>query len=267
MLVKKKMKKFNKKKIILNIITLIFAMGIIYSCYSLIMYKIDEKNTKEQLKKIEENVEVVEIQENGSTEAIEESNNSNMNLMSADFDKLKSINSDVKGWITVNGTNINYPFVQGKDNSYYLRHSFDKSYNNAGWVFLDYKNNLLNDKNTVLYAHSMRNKTMFGSLRNILKNNWINNSNNHIIKLSTENENTLWQVFSVYHIKTTSDYIKTRFNSDNEFEKFINMISKRSFHNFNTEVSIDDKVLTLSTCYSNAERLVLHAKLIKREAK
>lgn len=267
MLVKKKMKKFNKKKIILNIITLIFAMGIIYSCYSLIMYKIDEKNTKEQLKKIEENVEVVEIEENGSTEVIEESNNSNMNLMNADFDKLKSINSDVKGWITVNGTNINYPFVQGKDNSYYLRHSFDKSYNNAGWVFLDYKNNLLNDKNTVLYAHSMRNRTMFGSLRNILKNNWVNNSNNHIIKLSTENENTLWQVFSVYHIKTTSDYIKTRFNSDNEFEKFINMISKRSFHNFNTEVSIDDKVLTLSTCYSNAERLVLHAKLIKREAK
>lgn len=255
------------KKIVLNIFTIIFVIGIAYSVYSLITYRIDEKNLKEQLKTIEENVEVVEIQENGSTEAIEESDNSNMNLMSADFDKLKSINSDVKGWITVNGTNINYPFVQGKDNSYYLRHSFDKSYNNAGWVFLDYKNNLLNDKNTVLYAHSMRNRTMFGSLRNILKNNWVNNSNNHIIKLSTENENTLWQVFSVYHIKTTSDYIKTRFNSDNEFEKFINMISKRSFHNFNTEVSIDDKVLTLSTCYSNAERLVLHAKLIKREAK
>ena len=254
------------KKKILNILIIIFAAGLIYSAYSLIMYKIDEKNTKNQLKKIEENVEVIEIEENSSIQQIESNNDSNLNLISTDFNKLKSINPDVKGWIKVNGTNINYPFVQGKDNSFYLRHSFDKSYNSAGWVFLDYKNNLLNDKNNVLYAHSMRNKTMFGSLRNILKNNWLKNSNNHIIKLSTENENTLWQVFSVYHIKTTSDYIKTTF-SNNEFESFINLISKRSYYNFNTSISKDDKILTLSTCYSNSERLVLHAKLIKRELK
>ncbi len=254
------------KKKILNILIIIFAAGLIYSAYSLIMYKIDEKNTRNQLKKIEENVEVIEIEENSSIQQIESNNDSNLNLISTDFNKLKSINPDVKGWIKVNGTNINYPFVQGKDNSFYLRHSFDKSYNSAGWVFLDYKNNLLNDKNNVLYAHSMRNKTMFGSLRNILKNNWLKNSNNHIIKLSTENENTLWQVFSVYHIKTTSDYIKTTF-SNNEFESFINMISKRSYYNFNTSISKDDKILTLSTCYSNSERLVLHAKLIKRELK
>ena len=103
--------------------------------------------------------------------------------------------------------------------------------------------------------------------RNILKNNWLKNSNNHIIKLSTEKENTLWQVFSVYHIKTTSDYIKTSFNSDNQFENFINMILKRSTYNFNTNITKEDRILTLSTCYSNTERLVLHAKLIKRETK
>ncbi len=255
------------KKKIINILTIIFAIGLVYSAYSLIMYKIEEKNTNIQLKKIEENVEVIEIDENGSNNEATQKSNSNMNLVSADFNKLKSINPDVKGWIVVNGTNINYPFVQGKDNNYYLKHSFDKSYNNAGWVFLDYKNNLLNDKNTVLYAHSMRNKTMFGSLRNILKNNWLNNSNNHIIKLSTENENTLWQVFSVYHIRTTSDYIKVRFNTDKEFENFLSMIQRRSYYNFNANVSKDDQVLTLSTCYSKTERLVLHAKLIKRENK
>lgn len=49
---------------------------------------------------------------------------------------------------------------------------------------------------------------MFGSLKNILKNGWLNNTNNYIVKLSTETENTLWQVFSVYHIPTTNDYIK-----------------------------------------------------------
>ena len=49
---------------------------------------------------------------------------------------------------------INYPFVQTSDNDYYLNHSFNKKYNDAGWVFMDYRNNASNfDKNTILYAH------------------------------------------------------------------------------------------------------------------
>lgn len=192
-----------------------------------------------------------------------------MNLINVNFEKLKNINSDVKGWIVVNGTNINYPFVQHNDNKYYLSHSFDKSYNSSGWVFLDYRNNLstFNDKNIILYAHAMRNNTMFGSLETILTNGWLNNPDNYIIKLSTENENTLWQVFSIYHIEKTSDYIRTNFNDSNDFENFANMLLNRSFYDFNTNVSKDDKLLTLSTCYNSSERVVLHAKLIKRQIK
>lgn len=48
------------------------------------------------------------------------------------FNELKNINNDVKGWIKVNGTNINYPFVQSNNNKYYLTPTFDKSYNSAG---------------------------------------------------------------------------------------------------------------------------------------
>ena len=73
-----------------------------------------------------------------------------MNMIDINFNELKNINNDVKGWIKVNGTNINYPFVQSKNNKYYLTHSFDKSYNSAGWLFLDYRNN---NKNTIIYAH------------------------------------------------------------------------------------------------------------------
>ena len=72
-----------------------------------------------------------------------------MNLIDVDFTELKQTNSDVIGWIQVNGTNINYPFVQTNDNSYYLTHAFNKSYNDAGWVFLDYRNNDTNNRNIV----------------------------------------------------------------------------------------------------------------------
>ena len=189
-------------------------------------------------------------------------------LIDVDITELKEKNSDTVGWINVNNTNINYPFVQTKDNSYYLNHSFDKKYNEAGWVFLDYRNNNdLNNKNTILYAHSRLDKTMFGSLSKVLKSSWYNNKDNHIIRLSTDTENTLWQIFSVYKIPEESYYITTNFNSNKEYTKFLNTIKQRSIHNFNTNLDANDKILTLSTCYSDTERTVVHAKLIKRSPK
>ena len=120
------------------------------------------------------------------------------------------------------------------------------------------------DKNTIIYGHGRLNKTMFGSLKNIINSAWYNNKDNYIIKMSTETENTLWQVFSVYHIPTTSDYLQINFSSDNEFEKFANMLLNRSSYNFNTTINSSDKILTLSTCYNDNEKVVLHAKLIKK---
>lgn len=108
---------------------------------------------------------------------------------------------------------------------------------------------------------------MFGSLKKILKSGWLNNSNNYVVKLSTEYENTLWQVFSVYKIPTTSDYIGVDFNSSNDFIDWTTMLINRSAYNFNTSISEKDNILTLSTCYNDNEKVVLHAKLIKKEAK
>ena len=108
---------------------------------------------------------------------------------------------------------------------------------------------------------------MFGSLKNILSSGWLNNTNNYVVKLSTETENTLWQVFSVYHIPTTSDYIKVHFSSNEEFTKWSKMLLDRSAHNFNTTINENDKVLTLSTCFNDKEKVVLHAKLIKKETR
>ena len=85
--------------------------------------------------------------------------------------------------------------------------------------------------------------------------------------LSTETENTLWQVFSVYHIKTENYYITTDFKNDEEFQKFINTISSRSKLKFDATVDVNDTILTLSTCYKTDEKVVLHAKIIKKEVR
>ena len=191
-----------------------------------------------------------------------------MNLINVDFTNLLQINDDTKGWLQVNGTNINYPFVQTTDNEYYLNKDFNKENNSSGWVFLDYRNSIDNlDRNTILYAHSRINGTMFGSLKNIFKSDWFDDVNNHVIKLSTLTENTLWQVFSVYTIPTTSDYLQIDFSSDEEFLEFVMMLKDRSRYNFNVEFNATDKILTLSTCLNDKERVVLHAKLIKKEVR
>ena len=260
------------------IIFLICFIFLILSIKDVLRWKLESNKIEQQIEKIQEIVEVEEVEDTEEVEIIEqveeipESNPYwdyiNMNLINVDFDELKKINSNTKGWIQVNGTNINYPFVQAKDNKYYLIHSFDKSYNNAGWVFLDYRNNINSlSKNTIIYAHGRLDTTMFGSLKNILESGWLNNTNNYVVKLSTETENTLWQVFSVYHIPTTSDYIKTEFSSIEEFKNWTNMLINRSSHNFNTSVSENDNVLTLSTCYNDNEKVELHAKLIKKETR
>ena len=274
----KKKRKLKWKNIILFLFLLVFIIILIYSAIKVIIWKIDSNKTEKQIKEIQEIVEIKEVEETEEIEIIEQVDEilqSNpywdyikMNLINVDFTELKKINQNTKGWIQVNGTNINYPFVQANDNKYYLNHSFDKSYNIAGWVFMDYRNNIHNlSKNTILYAHGRLDTTMFGSLRNITKSKWFNDSNNYIVKLSTEYENTLWQIFSVYHIPTTNDYIKVNFNSDEDFIKWANMLINRSFYNFNTSVQSSDNILTLSTCYDDYEKVVLHAKLIKKETR
>lgn len=92
----------------------------------------------------------------------------------------------------------------------------------------------------------------------------MNNTYNYIIKLSTEYQNTLWQIFSAYDIPTTNDYLKINFNSNESFVEFTNMLISRSEFDFNTTTNENDHILTLSTCYNNSEKMVIHAKLIKK---
>ena len=259
------------------VLLLIVLFAIIVVCLVKIVFWLkDNKTTSEVVNDITNNTNIEEKQDDENTELVNKEEDTTSDywyyikfpLIDVDINKLKEKNSDTVGWINVNNTNINYPYVQGKDNNYYLDHSFDKKYNEAGWVFLDYRNDKnLSNKNNILYAHSRLDKTMFGSLSKALKSNWYNNKDNHIIRLSTETENTMWQIFSVYKIPEETYYITTNFNSDNDYQKFLNTIKERSIHNFSTNLTTEDKILTLSTCYSDTERTVVHAKLIKRSPK
>lgn len=260
--------------IILFIFIIVLLVLLIVSMINIIKWNIDRTNSNKNIKDISQTTNITEVKDNSNTEIIESDVSKDnpywdyikMSLINVDFKELKKTNNDIIGWIQVNSSNINYPFVQAKDNDYYLSHSIDKSYNKAGWVFMDYRNSYNEfDKNTILYAHGRTDRTMFGSLREVIKKSWFEDKSNHVIKLSTEYENTLWQVFSAYKIPTTNDYLQTIFSNDSEFLEFGNMLIKRSLYKFNVNINKNDKILTLSTCHNDKEKIVIHAKLIKKE--
>lgn len=273
-----KRRRLKKQTVVWELIFLLSVFVLIISLTKVFVWFKDNDKTEAIAKEIIQEIPVEEVLDDKETEIINKEKNPDkesdywsyikQSLINVDIDSLKEKNGDTIGWIKVNNTNINYPFVQTKDNDYYLSHAFDKSNNNAGWVFLDYRNNSdFSDKNNIIYAHARRDNSMFGSLRNVLKKEWYSNKDNHIIKLSTANENTMWQIFSVYKIPVETYYITTQFTTSSQYKAFLETITKRSIHQFNTTVDSSDKILTLSTCSGQDDRIVVHAKLIKRSSK
>lgn len=253
-------KKMDKKDIILNLLRFIFIITLIISAIYIVKWVKDERENK----KIEEKVfEAVIVEENitGNEEVIEPEYN-------IDFAKLKETNNDIVAWLKVNGTNVEYPVVQANDNNYYLKRNLDKKFNFAGWIFMDYKNKLDGtDKNIVVYGHNRKDGSMFGSLKNILTEEWYNNEENYIIDFITENEKQKYKVFSVYKIAKEDYYIDTYFKG-NEFEKFVQTLRKRSVKDFGIQPTADDTILTLSTCANNNQyRVVLHAVFLDGDVK
>lgn len=177
---------------------------------------------------------------------------------------LKETNPDTVGWLQVNNTKVNYPVVQAPNNSYYLRHDFNRNSNSLGWIFMDFRNNVSElDKNTIIYGHNLLSGLMFGSLKVTLNQSWYTNKNNQYITFNTEDGDKKWKIFSIYKIAKTNDYLYVKFFSDQEFLNFANKMKDRSIYDFGVDIDKDDKILTLSTCQtSGKERLVVHAILV-----
>lgn len=238
-------------------------------------------NIDELIDQYLEEEEILVIPENEDEEPVVEENNTNEEITNKKpsnskpspyyrtfeqvFDDLLKINNETVGWLKVNNTKINYPVTQHSDNDYYLNYSYYKQKNSHGWIFMDYRNNIdILDKNTIIYGHRNSKGLMFGTLKNVLDKSWYTNKNNQIITFNTLNQDIKWQIFSIYTLENTNDYLITNFSSDKAYTNFINKIKGRSIYDFGVEVGVDDNILTLSTCYNNAKyRLVVHAKLIK----
>ena len=251
---KRRLKKKYRLSLLL-VFTFICLFGLIYSLINIINWKKDVDDNKKIIEDIKENIII---------EPKEEEKEVKYNI---DFKSLKEQNSDTIAYVKVNGTNIDYVVVKGNDNSYYLKHNFNKENNVAGWIFSDYHNKFdETDKNIVIFGHNTKDGSMFGTLKNILSEDWQKNEDNLKVVLVTEKDTYYYQVFSTYEIIPEEYYIKTEFKNIEDVGDFIDKVKARSNYNYNVEVKSSDKILTLSSCTSSGtKRVVLHAKLIENE--
>ena len=104
---------------------------------------------------------------------------------------------------------------------------------------------------------------MFGTLQKVLDPKWYNNTDNRTITFNTENGNYKWQIFSIYTMEKSNDYLVSTFASENNFNKYVKLAKEKSIIDFGIDVKYGDNILTLSTCADNNKyRIVLHAKKI-----
>lgn len=163
-----------------------------------------------------------------------------------DFEVLRSINSDFAGWLYIDGTEINYPFVQGKDNNYYLKHLFSGEWNDAGCVFLDSRNKSdFTDCNSILYGHHMKNGTMFSSLTDFKRQEYYEEHKTAF--LLTPEKNFQIEFFAGYVATVNDDAWRVDF-TNNEFEAWCMRAKEKSCFTSGVTPKNTDRIITLSTC-------------------
>ena len=241
------------KKAVIAIIAIILS-GVIAVCGYMVIS--DKQEESETIKEYEEMRELAEFPESIQIPTSEPP------LM--DFTKLKSKNEEIIGWITLEDTMIDYPIVQGSNNSYYLSRSAEKRSSKSGAIFLDYRAEKdFSNFSSVIYGHNMKAGTMFGGLVKFKDKSYFDEHKTGYI--CTPDKTWKLQVVSVAITQPDSEYYKYAFSSEAEKMSHIEMMKDKVLYWHEDEaLNSEDKILVLSTCsyeQKNA-RTVLVVKLI-----
>ncbi len=190
------------------------------------------------------------------------------------IDKLKGLqeqNPDIKGWIEIENTKINFPLLQANDNNYYLTHDYKKEKNKYGSIFLKSNCNI-NDVNSnlIIYGHNMKDSEMFNSLLEYQNRAYY--EEHKTVKMITENEEREYEIIAAFKsrifYKDEKDvfryYYTLDFKSEEEYNQYISNVKKIQLYDTGVEAKYGEQLMTMITCEYSQEngRMVVVAKRI-----
>lgn len=192
--------------------------------------------------------------------------NAEQQSLIAKINRLKEINPDTVGWISIENTVVNYPLVWSKTRNYYLHRDFYGKTLSGGSIFLDERNspNIAENRNTVIYGHNMADGSMFASLHDFENASVFANAT---IQIATSDAIYVYKPFSVHQSDAYDNYFETDFPTDKAYESFLAEMQLISIYGADLELDRNSQIITLSTCVSNTvsnnERFAVHAVLVE----
>lgn len=180
-------------------------------------------------------------------------------VISMDFTPLKKINNEVVGWIRAEGTNIDYPIVRTDNNDYYLNHLYDRTVNDHGAIFMDFRcMGDLSDPNTVIYGHHMGNGTMFATLREYRYQDFYDA--NPTMEIFTPEGDYVLELICGTIEDGNNEFVSFDFRSDEELLQYVDRFRAKSTFTSDVELQPGDRIVSLCTCsyeWINARYMVI----------
>jgi len=260
----------SKKDKLLFVIAVVAAVGFggafVYNAYSHINYWLDARTAREDTAVMQdifaeqmEFVSMITIDRDRDGQAQSEAAESTeeavvMPSFASPFATAREVtgNDDIMAYIHIEGTNISNVVLQGTDNIFYLNRDMHRQANVNGSLFLDFENSPdFTDRNSVIYGHNMRNGTMFHDLRYFMGSDYFD-ANRYIVVV-TEREILTYEIFSAFSTRTDFEYIQIDFYDDEDYLQLLNEMRRRSVHEQNIPVYVNDRILILSTCTNTAQ--------------
>ncbi len=252
-----KMKKKKLKKIILIILIVIFIVCIIYIANT---FYSDYKDVKDYEKLNNILIDTSKVTQTRTEKMLK-------------IEELQKDNSDVIGWLQIEGTKINYPVVQTTNNDFYLNHNYKKDESEAGSLFLDKDFDLENgSSNYLIYGHRHKKGIMFEDLIKYAEEDFYKEHTK--IQFATTNEDATYEILAVFYSRVYYKREKNVFryyyfvnaNNEDEYNDYVNNAKKASIYDTGVTAKYGDQLLTLSTCeYSQKNgRFVVVAKKVTK---
>ena len=233
---------------------------------SLRQYASEEVSATETAEKVSD-IKPIELEEAEERKELKSNENrEDFPEMEVDFKALREKNPDTVGWLYVGSCGISYPILQGEDNDYYMNHTFEGTVNSSGAIIMDYRDDkYLKDWNTFIYGHNMKNGSMFGSLKKLLNDETLYNSDPYIY-VYLPSYIYRYKIFSYYKDKPDSKMYWTA-DTLQEYRQYIRDALSLSVRDLGVETSEENNMVTLVTCSGSGAgkmRFFVHGEFIDR---
>lgn len=249
-----KEKKIKRSKIINRIILIICACVFVFAAFKLVSILLEYKKGNDIYDNIEGNI----LEDKPVNITIGDDNQDVTVPFVYNHQALLNINPDGLGFLYVPSVDIRLPIAQTTDNDFYLTHTFDKTYNGNGCLFVDYRiTNKLKANHVLIYGHNMNSGAMFGSLSRYETPSFYQTEGNDVFYIYTEDVIRKYKIFTVYITDPISDTFTFNFSNLAGLREYAKNVQAQSLYNTGVDITNTMQIVTFSTCTNNSKQRLI----------